>query len=226
MAYSVYLGGVLLPVTPDKIKVSINGQNKTVNLLDDSQVNILRTPGLTEAEFNMILPAMKYPWTNGQPQAISTYLGILESYAVSKQRFQFIVVRARPDGTPIYSTNLTMAIESYDIIDDHENGFDTEVDIKLKQSPYYGTKNVKLKKKKSKSKTTTQATVTASRDTSSAPQTSSYTVKKGDCLMAIAKKVYGDSSKWREIYSANKSTVGSNPNLIYPGQAFTIPASS
>ena len=50
-----------------------------------------------------------------------------------------------------------------------------------------------------------------------------YTVKKGDCLWNIAKKFYGKGSDYTKIYNANKGTIGKNPNLIYPGQVFTIP---
>ena len=50
-----------------------------------------------------------------------------------------------------------------------------------------------------------------------------YTVKAGDCLWNIAKQIYGKGSDYTKIYNANKGTIGSNPNLIYPGQVFTIP---
>ena len=51
-----------------------------------------------------------------------------------------------------------------------------------------------------------------------------YTVVKGDCLWNIAKRFYGSGAKYTLIYNANKSVIGGNPNLIYPGQVFTIPA--
>ena len=50
-----------------------------------------------------------------------------------------------------------------------------------------------------------------------------YTVTSGDSLSAIAQRFYGDASKWTEIYDANKSVIGSNPNMIQVGQTFTIP---
>lgn len=80
-----------------------------------------------------------------------------------------------------------------------------------------------------------QNTSSAARDTEPAPaaaadtgggETSSaktYTVKKGDCLWTIAKKFYGSGADYTKIYEANKDTIGKNPNLIYPGQTFTIP---
>ncbi len=50
-----------------------------------------------------------------------------------------------------------------------------------------------------------------------------YTVVRGDTLSKISKQYYGDANKWRKIYDANKGVIGSNPNLIYPGQVYTIP---
>ena len=49
-----------------------------------------------------------------------------------------------------------------------------------------------------------------------------YTVVAGDTLSKIAKREYGDASKWQRIYDANKDTI-KNPDLIYPGQTFKIP---
>ncbi len=49
-----------------------------------------------------------------------------------------------------------------------------------------------------------------------------YTVKKGDSLSKIAKKLYGDSSKWKAIFEANQPMI-KNADLIYPGQVLRIP---
>lgn len=46
-----------------------------------------------------------------------------------------------------------------------------------------------------------------------------YIVQKGDSLSSIAQK-YGTT--WQSIYELNKSTIGSNPNLIYAGQKLLI----
>lgn len=56
-----------------------------------------------------------------------------------------------------------------------------------------------------------------------APAARSYTVVKGDSLSRIAKQFYGNAGKWRKIYDANKAVIGTNPDLIKPGQVFTIP---
>ena len=61
-----------------------------------------------------------------------------------------------------------------------------------------------------------------SSSTAPAPSGRSYTVVKGDSLSKIAKHLYGDAQKWRKIYDANRDQI-KNPDLIYPGQTFTIP---
>jgi resuscitation-promoting factor RpfA len=48
------------------------------------------------------------------------------------------------------------------------------------------------------------------------PGNHSYTVVSGDTLSAIAAK-HG-LKNWQALYSENEKTVGSNPNLIFPGQ--------
>jgi len=49
-----------------------------------------------------------------------------------------------------------------------------------------------------------------------------YVVVSGDSLSKIAEREYGDANKWRTIYEANKDII-TDPDLIYPGQALTIP---
>jgi murein DD-endopeptidase MepM/ murein hydrolase activator NlpD len=52
-----------------------------------------------------------------------------------------------------------------------------------------------------------------------------YTVKGGDTLSGIA-RVELDTTNWKPLYEANKSVVGSNPNLIFPGQKLDLPTVS
>ncbi len=47
-----------------------------------------------------------------------------------------------------------------------------------------------------------------------------YTVEKGDSLWQISVRAYGDGYKWVEIASENNLK---NPNIIHPGNIFTIP---
>ena len=82
--------------------------------------------------------------------------------------------------------------------------------------------------------TTTTAASTTPTTTRPASTSSTYTIKKGDTLWGIARSFYGDGTKWKTIYEANKDIIEStakkygkkssdNGNWIYPGVTLTIP---
>lgn len=48
-------------------------------------------------------------------------------------------------------------------------------------------------------------------------------VAEGDTLWAIAERNLGDGARWRELYDANRQTIGPDPNRIQPGMTLTIP---
>lgn len=54
-----------------------------------------------------------------------------------------------------------------------------------------------------------------------APEPEIYVVKRGDNLSKIAKKMYGDSSKWTVIYNLNRDQIR-DPNRIEIGQRLII----
>ncbi len=49
-----------------------------------------------------------------------------------------------------------------------------------------------------------------------------HTVAPGDTLWAVAEKVYGDGSRYPEIFEANKPML-SDPDMIFPGQVLRCP---
>ena len=55
---------------------------------------------------------------------------------------------------------------------------------------------------------------------STAKEGNYYTVQRGDTLWGIAKKFYGNGSKYPEIAKANNI---SNPDIIHTGQVILIP---
>ena len=54
-------------------------------------------------------------------------------------------------------------------------------------------------------------------------QGGNYTIVRGDTLSGIAYRVYGDASRWHEIYSWNWDVIGGDPDLIYPGTMLSLP---
>lgn len=223
MAYTMYLGGVLMPITPSKVKVKINNQNETLTLINGEEINILKEPGLTDVSFDLLLPQVSYPFTNGGAQSADYYLSLFERLKTSKEPFQFILNRSMPSGRRLFYTNLTVGMEDYQITDDAEEGFDITVTVSLKQYRHYGTKTVTIQPAPTPAETPTATVEQPQRETSQAPQQTTYTVKSGDCLWNIAKKYLGDGSRYNEIYNLNKDKI-TNPNLIYAGQVLTLPS--
>lgn len=67
-----------------------------------------------------------------------------------------------------------------------------------------------------------------------APETTAYTIKKGDSLWAISQRFLGSGTKWSTIYEANKDIIEStakkyghsssdNGHWIFPGVTIQIP---
>ena len=215
MSYTCYLGGMVVP-TPAKLTVKIKGKNKTLVLLNEGEINFLRTPGLTEITVPLVLPML------GGERSPSAYLDMLEGLKTDKGTTQFILVRSSPDGKKLFDTNIKVSVEDYNIVEDVKaNGLDVAVDVNLKQWRDYGTKTATVEPPAEPSQPLT-VTVEQEREASTAPTAKTYTVKKGDSLWAIAAKYYGKGSEYTKIYNANTDKI-SNPNLIYPGQVLTLP---
>ena len=144
MAYKMYLDGVLMPITPSKVKVKINNQNETLTLISGEEINILKAAGLTDVSFDLLLPQVPYPFTNGGAQPADYYLSLFERLKTAKEPFQWILNREKPNGSRLFYTNLTVGMEDYQITDDAEEGFDITVTVSLKQYRHYGTKTVTI----------------------------------------------------------------------------------
>ena len=218
--YYFYMGSVLLPIPPEKLTLKVKSANKTMTLINEGEVNFLKDAGLTDIEFDVLIPAVQYSFANydGGFKSPVYFTNWFEELKTSKKPFQFIVSRKMPDGKLMFDNDMTVSMESYTIKEQSNNGFDLTVSIKLKQYRPFGTKVLKVNGN--------VASVVSVREQGNSPaptQGTTYTVQKGDTLWNIAKKTYGDGSKYTKIYEANKDKI-TNPNLIYVGQVLTIPS--
>lgn len=152
--YDFYLKKCLLPIAPEKLEVKINNANNTLTLINEGEINILKTPELTDVEFECRIPQIKYPFATYKSgfKGASYFLDYFESLKTDKKPFQFIVSRTLPNGKVLFSTNMKVSLEDYKITEQAKNGFDLMVKIKLKQYRDYGTKTVNIKIAASKPK--------------------------------------------------------------------------
>lgn len=149
--YDFYLDGVLLPVAPESLKMSIANQNSTCVLIDLGEINLLKRAGLTEVEFECRLPQQKYPFAvyEGEYKPAAYFLAHFEQLKVSRRPFQFIVSRTMPNGRVLFSNSIKVSLEDYTITEEAQNGFDVMVKIRLKQYRDYGTQTVQLSRNES-----------------------------------------------------------------------------
>ena len=212
----------MLPVAPPSMSTKIKNKNTTVMLLNGEEINIIKSPGLTDISFTVLLPNQQYPfsvYTGGVYMGAQYYLDLFEKLKLSNKPFLFYVIRTDDSGKVVYQGSTSenkqpyYTLESYTIDEDAEQyGVDASVSLSLKQYKSYGTGvgNIQID---------TNGNVSSKRDTTSKQTAKSYTVKKGDTLWNICKKELGDGAKYKEV--AQKNGIAS-PNSIYPGQVINL----
>lgn len=234
--YHFFIGDLELPFAPSKLKVTIGSNNQTVDLINGSEINILKNPKLTEIEFDCELPrGRQYAFANTLVSS-KTYTDYFEKLMLEKSPTQLVITRPNPflrgstgiGGTikDFESTVLNVSLEGYSLEEDAENAYDIKVSLKFKEYISYGTVKKKVVSNANK--------VTVSNTTKPVTTIQTYVVKSGDCLWNISKKFYGSSNKWKTIYEANKTIIeetaqkygrksSSEGWWIYPGTVLTIP---
>ena len=225
MAYEVYLDDIRLPIPPEKIPISYPGQNKTANLINGEEINLVRPAGLAEISLDVVFPQMDYPaavW-DGSVDNAEDFLDHLQNLKESKTPFEFIVIRDGPGRFSSFDTNLDVTLEDYKVSDDVKEGFDLTVSISLKEYRNYGTKIMNFVLSEDEAETVQASEESGTERKGEQENAGSYTVVSGDSLWKIAKQLLGNGNRWQELYDLNRDKI-SNPNLIRPGQVLTIPS--
>ncbi len=202
--YLCYIDGILMPVAPSKINTKIKNKNRTITLINEGEANILKSAGLQEISFNMMIPAYKYPFAlylGGIFLPISYYLEILDRLKNSKKPFQLIIIREGVLGALGFDTNLKVSLEDYQILEDAGNGRDITVSIKLKQ--YQEKTKTVVRVATAVGSGTVKYILEKVRDGSKVIE-KTYKVKEGDTLYTIAKKQLGNGEKYRDLITLNK----------------------
>ena len=223
------------PITPSELSIKVGSNNKTITLINEGDINILKSPSLVEVEFEARFPMRKYPYSR-EVSDFKTYHDKFKELKENKKSFRFIVSRTTPNGKATWDTNLLMALEEFELTENADEGDDVLVSFKLKQYKEYGIKKLPASYLNQKPDTTSTSNTSRSND-GKGTTSSVYTVKPRDCLWNIAKAAYGSGSKYKTIYNANKSAIeadakkhgkksSSNGHWIWPGLKLTIPGIS
>lgn len=200
-----------IPVLPETFTVSIGSGNSSVDVVGLGEIVIKQARPAFQFSFSSFFPKTTFPGISG---GLSSPLDCVEKLKKWQDGDKPVHLILTDLGINIFCT-----IEQFTY---YEQGGDVgtiHYNLSLKEYREVTARQVKVEAKTQKA--TVEKTETRV-DNSVQPQT--YTVKSGDCLWNIAKKYYGDGSKYTVIYEANKGTIGGNPNLIYAGQVLTIPA--
>lgn len=205
------------PVLPGEYKVQGSRGIETVNINAVGETDLGGMRGLRTVSFSSFFPKRYNP-------SYCEFKGIKNPQRYVKQIEQMMnggIVKLIITGTAI---NFPCRISSFEWGEDDGTG-DIRFSITLKEHRKIATSQSSVV---AESQVTTQTTSedTSAKDTAKREDTrekpKTYTVKRGDCLSSIARKLTG-SSDWHALYEQNKGIIGSNPNLIKDGTVLTIP---
>lgn len=122
---------------------------------------------------------------------------------------------------PAAGINKTMYITSFDW---QLTGFEGDIYYMVRLKEFKTVRPIQIAVQVNADETVSATTPTKSPESRppvpETPKPKTYTVKAGDSLSAIAKRL--GIPNWRTIYDNNKGVIGANPNLIKPGQVFKV----
>lgn len=137
--YDVYIGNMKVPITPDKITIKSKNMNKTYNLVNGGEVNIIKSEGLKSISFRIVLPSHNYPYAKSK--GINTWLSQLENLKTNKSNFQLIINRTSTNGK-LWDTNITVTLENYTLAEEWEEGQDLPIELEFKEYREIETQNI------------------------------------------------------------------------------------
>lgn len=221
MAYYFFLDDLMIPVPPAKMSLKVRNQNKTVTLIDEGEINIIKSPGLSEISFDIRLPSESRPYADyggylaesaasyvskllGGPDPFfkppAYYIEAIERLKTGNDYFYFSVSRMSPTLESLFDTAMLVTLEDYSIDEDAEDGFDVTIPVKLKQYREYGTKEVEVKTDANGNETVSVKSQRPSKKV--IPKIAK--VKNERSIWEVCKKASGGSLDWRSVMNLNK----------------------
>lgn len=221
MSYSVYFKygskKYKLPVNPEEIKRTRNLQVETYQVIDEGQVSVPSCYGLEQFSIEAEFPSQEYHYveTAGRFKGPDYYEKMFRNAQKYKKPIRFI---ASNGITEDISTRVL--VESIDVVE--KAGEEGDKYITLKLLEYKGVGKLYVAVIQASTETAAMQEDSGQPENPAVTENKTHTVVSGDTLWGIAKKYYGNGAMYTKIYEANSGVI-KNPNLIYPGQVFTIP---
>lgn len=218
--YRAYIKGIELPITPGSFQEKHKNKNTTMTLINEGEVNVTKTEGLTEFSFEALLPNIRTIYSSSNEYA-EYFKNLLRKLKNNGTKFQLILTREKPSGELLDDTNEKVTLEDLSFKESHADGFLVRANMSFKKWVDYGTKKINLTTQENQ---VIALSETYKRSTENAPienNEGEYIVKDGESLFSIAKYFYGDGSYYHTILKANPQ-IG-NPSDIMPGDKIKIP---
>lgn len=200
-----------LPVPPEKFEIQTGNLNTVVTVEELGEIQLMGKSKLSLLTIETFWPAKQYTFCQ-----YSNFMLPYEAMAV--------ITKWKESGSPIQviitgtSINMPMSIDDF-IYSEKDGTRDVYFSIAFKEYKYIMLQTQTINAA-SKSTSINRYSATPSRP-SNKQVANTYTVVSGDNLSKIAQRVYGSSSKWRDLFAKNSGII-KNPNLIYPGQVLTL----
>lgn len=208
-------GSMVIPINPENIKVSRASASISAEVIGLGEIAVPQSPGLAEIDIESFF--WRY-WfevdtlNSYQYQTAKEYADWFKIWQRSKLPAQWTVEELG------YNLWVTCEAFNYDVRAGEED--DTYYELSLKEYRDYGAQVIKLNQA-----TQTAAPVAAPRIDTKPAVEQTYTVKSGDSLWAISKRLSNQGgTNWGELYEANKAVIGNNPSFLRIGTTLVIPA--
>ena len=231
------------PLAPSQFKTKVGNKNKTIELVSVGEVNIIKNIGLRDFSFKLLLPKddtlitehKNYVDDNGDIIYKSEYfkmvyhepiwyLNRLRELKADSKPFFLVIIRQlidsyNNDGSInykyLFGGNLKVTLEDYTVEENAGEEGDYWVDVKLKEYRQVGVIKKIDETGDYNDVGVIQATEKKQREKAGNIPLSYIVKSEDETLWTIAKKFFGDGSKWNELAKRNGLQ---NPNSLGVGK--------
>jgi len=202
-----------LPLAPEEFKTKVGNKNKTIELVNLGEVNLIKAIALRTFGFKILLPADDSLCDDKSIYKEPLFfLNKFREFKLDKRVVNLLIQRTQPDGiSEIFAGNVLVTLEDYNVTESagSEGSFDVELNFK----EYRSIKLIKLNENP-------DGTVSQEEQRTTKPTAKTYTVKSGDSLWGIAKLQLNDGARYKEIAELNGI---SDYNNLQAGTVLKLP---